>query len=286
MAYPNGYSNILNTIFGDPEKLGLEQRCVIGICFFTAVSMFLGFFWNIAIAMPVETVIFSLGFSILFSFFYYRSRYKSQVKSWFWPLFISGCLFCTLFWKYNNGLSGDPTIIALMAVVIIATIAQRRQRILTSFLILILIALLLVIEYHFPELVLEYSNRRNKFLDNYITFCISVFIAVSIINYIMNGYQAERRKVQESYAKLKEQSNSLKVANEKLEIAILEVKHLSGLLPICASCKKIRDDKGYWNQIETYIKNHSEAEFSHGMCPECLDRTYGDQDWYQKKKEK
>ncbi len=274
----------MNTIFGDPEKLGLEQRCVIGICFFTAVSMFLGFFWNIVIAMPVETVIFSLGFSILFSFFYYRSRYKSQVKSLFWPLFISGCLFCTSFWKFNNGLSGASTIIALMAVVIIATIAQRKQRILTSFLILILIALLLVIEYHFPELVLEYSNRRNKFLDNYITFCISVFIAASIINYIMSGYQAEHRKAQESYARLKEQSNSLKVANEKLEIAISEVKHLSGLLPICASCKKIRDDKGYWNQIESYLRKHSDAKFSHGLCPECLDRMYGDQDWYKKRK--
>ncbi|MFC1489466.1 PAS domain S-box protein, partial [Thermodesulfobacteriota bacterium] len=54
-----------------------------------------------------------------------------------------------------------------------------------------------------------------------------------------------------------------------LQNALVEVKRLSGLLPICASCKKIRDDKGYWNQIETYIHEHSEAEFSHGICPEC-----------------
>jgi hypothetical protein len=48
-----------------------------------------------------------------------------------------------------------------------------------------------------------------------------------------------------------------------------EIKTLRGLLPICSSCKKIRDDKGYWNQIESYIRDHSEAEFSHGLCPEC-----------------
>lgn len=47
-----------------------------------------------------------------------------------------------------------------------------------------------------------------------------------------------------------------------------------GLLPICASCKKIRDDKGYWNQIEVYIKEHSNANFSHGICPGCLKRLY------------
>jgi len=56
-----------------------------------------------------------------------------------------------------------------------------------------------------------------------------------------------------------------------------EVKTLSGLLPICASCKKIRDDKGYWNQIESYIHKHSDAEFSHGICPECKEELYGEQ---------
>jgi|SRR5438477_5543883 len=55
----------------------------------------------------------------------------------------------------------------------------------------------------------------------------------------------------------------------ELEDALAKVKTLSGMLPICASCKKIRDDKGYWMQIESYVRDHSEAEFSHGVCPEC-----------------
>ncbi len=65
-----------------------------------------------------------------------------------------------------------------------------------------------------------------------------------------------------------------------------EVKTLQGFIPICASCKKIRDDKGYWNQIEGYIQKHSEATFSHGMCPECSDRLYGEEEWYLKVKKK
>lgn len=73
---------------------------------------------------------------------------------------------------------------------------------------------------------------------------------------------------------------------KKLEKAIEKIKKLSGLLPICASCKKIRDDKGYWKQIESYISDHSEAEFSHGICPECADKLYGDQEWYKKKQKK
>ncbi len=69
---------------------------------------------------------------------------------------------------------------------------------------------------------------------------------------------------------------------EKLQDALAEIKTLSGMLPICASCKKIRDDKGYWNQIEGYIERHSEALFSHSLCPECMDKLYGDEDWYKK----
>jgi PAS domain S-box-containing protein len=61
-----------------------------------------------------------------------------------------------------------------------------------------------------------------------------------------------------------------------LQDALANVKSLSGLLPICASCKKIRDDKGYWSQVEGYIQKHSDATFTHGMCPDCLKKLYPD----------
>lgn len=60
----------------------------------------------------------------------------------------------------------------------------------------------------------------------------------------------------------------------RLQKALAEIKTLSGLLPICAHCKKIRDEKGYWSQIEAYIRDHTDAEFSHGICEECLARNY------------
>lgn len=68
-----------------------------------------------------------------------------------------------------------------------------------------------------------------------------------------------------------------KLINE-LQIALSEVKTLRGFLPICCVCKKIRDDKGYWNQIESYISAHSDAEFTHGICPECAKLKYPDLD--------
>ena len=86
----------------------------------------------------------------------------------------------------------------------------------------------------------------------------------------------ERKQAEEEREKL------IKDIQEALE----DVKTLSGLLPICAKCKKIRDDKGYWNNLEGYIQAHSDAEFSHGICPECSDTLYGGQDWYLNMKNK
>ncbi len=59
-----------------------------------------------------------------------------------------------------------------------------------------------------------------------------------------------------------------------LQDALAKVKLLSGLIPICAACKKVRKDNGFWEQIEVYIRNHSEAEFTHGICPTCTERLY------------
>ena len=66
----------------------------------------------------------------------------------------------------------------------------------------------------------------------------------------------------------------LRRLNIELQLAFDNVKALKGLLPICASCKKICDDKGYWEGVESYIKKHTDVEFSHGLCPECITRLY------------
>jgi hypothetical protein len=73
---------------------------------------------------------------------------------------------------------------------------------------------------------------------------------------------------------LRASRDSLDGALRDLQTTVAQVRVLRGLLPICASCKKVRDDHGYWQQIEAYIADHSEAAFSHGICPECAARLY------------
>ena len=64
----------------------------------------------------------------------------------------------------------------------------------------------------------------------------------------------------------------------ELKKALSEIKQLKGLIPICSACKKIRDDEGFWHNVEEYIRNHSEADFTHGICPDCIEKLYLDFD--------
>jgi hypothetical protein len=115
-------------------------------------------------------------------------------------------------------------------------------------------------------------------LDVATAFSISVFFLTGII------------VISPLFASLRDSDKFMKLTNDNLEQenvksnrlivdlkeALANVRTLRGMLPICASCKKIRDDAGYWKQIESYITDHSEAAFSHGICPECFKKLYPD----------
>jgi len=73
---------------------------------------------------------------------------------------------------------------------------------------------------------------------------------------------------------------ALEKERDKLRKALQEIKVLSGFLPICSSCKSIRDDKGYWNKIEAYLSEHSDVELTHSLCPVCIEKLYGRDAWY------
>ncbi len=96
----------------------------------------------------------------------------------------------------------------------------------------------------------------------------------------LTGYRGIDKDITER--KLAEEERERIIA--ELRKALDNIKTLKGLLPICAGCKKIRDDQGYWNQIEKYIEHHSDVSFSHGICPECENRLYGDQEWFKKRR--
>lgn len=86
---------------------------------------------------------------------------------------------------------------------------------------------------------------------------------------------AERQEAEEKLKKVRDSlEERVEVRTTQLRLAMEKVKVLRGLLPICSGCKKIRDDQGYWTQLEVFIGEHSEAEFTHGLCPSCAKELY------------
>jgi phosphoserine phosphatase RsbU/P len=94
-------------------------------------------------------------------------------------------------------------------------------------------------------------------------------------DYLAKPFDAgELRARVEVGCRMVELQSSLAAKIEELRHAADQIKTLRGILPICSSCKKIRDDKGNWSQVEVYVRDRTEAEFSHSMCPECVKKLY------------
>ncbi len=121
-------------------------------------------------------------------------------------------------------------------------------------------------------------------IDAFVVALLVCLVVIYFVNSIRDEkivnerLQLEIRERKDAEKKLQEAHDEIedrvRKRTKELEDALANVKLLSGLIPICASCKKIRDDKGYWNQIESYIDEHSQAKFTHGMCPDCLKEEY------------
>ena len=108
--------------------------------------------------------------------------------------------------------------------------------------------------------------------DLFLTDIVAECVALIVSFLILLGILYTTRSIE----------SEIRARNEKedligeLKTALAEIRNLKGIIPICASCRKVRDDRGSWNRLEIYISEHSDAEFSHGLCPECAGRLYPD----------
>ena len=105
-----------------------------------------------------------------------------------------------------------------------------------------------------------------------------LFLVVGLLTSLYMQKKRHERKLEIEIAARKKTEEELNQSVAQLQRSLVEVKTLSGLLPICSSCKKIRSDKGYWEHLEKYIQTHSDAKFTHGICPECMQKLYPEYD--------
>lgn len=119
-----------------------------------------------------------------------------------------------------------------------------------------------------PIIMLTLMSRTEDKVEGFEAGCV---------DYITKPFQLEEVMARvNAQLSIRALQSELKARNRELEEALENVKTLKGLLPICASCKAVRDDNGYWNQVESYLSQHVDVQFTHGICPGCMNDLYKD----------
>jgi len=261
-----GFSIFKIGVAGQPEKTFrkiwminiLAGIAAVNCSFYIASYLFLGY-WVSAMINTMALVLYELTF-----FWNYKKQFR-LARNWIFSIFIVHLMILTLFeFSKHTGFHFYYFIVPALSFLLFEY-EEKIDRFLLSG---VAFALFLISELwtsHVPYF--ELSSGANRFF--YISSVVIVFLIILTVIIFFTNYLNQHEE------------NREKLISE-LQKALSEVKTLKGFLPICSSCKKIRDDKGYWNRIESYISKHSEAEFTHGMCPECNDKFYGNEAWYIK----
>jgi len=110
-----------------------------------------------------------------------------------------------------------------------------------------------------------------------------IFGSICIFDRKPNNFDGPIIRLMEEFSEIVTGHLSIIAKNSQLEETLKEVRTLQGLIPICANCKKIRDDKGFWQKVEVYLEERSNARFTHGLCEDCIQKLYGKEKWFKEK---
>ena len=256
-------------LWGDPEKTSLENRIFNSVMFLTALTGLIAAIYNVLLEVPTAQTVIAVICAVVGGTAYLFSLKSGKYKMLYIPLGLFFPLLLSYLWFVSGG-SYESVPYYFFVLIIPATILlSTRLKILFYVMLLLTILGLMTIEYLHPETVSYFEHRIQRVIDVAFTVVLCLIISGFMVNIIFQHYLIERR----SKEKLLKQTMEDKA---ELEKAFHEIKVLRGILPICMKCKKIRDDQGYWNQLEAYIQEHSDAKFSHSLCRECAKELYPD----------
>ncbi len=222
---------------------------------------------NVVLNNPVDQIWGSISALALGGASYLFSRFN---KAYFFSNVFGLIGFLGLiaaFWFSSGGLVGSWPYTLFIFMVATVIIGPARNKIIVISLAFIVCLLLIFLEYRHPSWVVHYRSYKQQFFDMAVFLCMCLLIVTTIVHIVFLQY------VREKHGRERLLAQTIK-DKEDIEKAFSEIKQLQGIIPICASCKRVRNDRGFWEQVEQYIHEHSEVRFSHGICPECIKKLY------------
>jgi len=259
----------MNSVFnliGNPQEYSLEQRIFNSMMLVISVTGIIVTAYNFALHIPLVQSIMTSSFVLVAAGSYAFSIKKKKYEKLFLPTTLYFFLLLAISWFVTYGSQGSVAFYFFIFVTFSVVYFSKKIGIFVLSVILY-VAFLLVCEYLFPDYLIKYDTPFQQFIDVGLSLILCLVVNILIIHFIYKEYVLER-DMKDSLLK------RALLDKDQIEKMYKEIKILKGIIPICASCKMIRDANGKWNPIEEYLDKHSEAKLTHGICPDCITRLY------------
>lgn len=223
--------------------------------------------FNLFQHLPVEVSAATALFGTVAAACYGFSRKERMYPMFFFFALLALLTYC---WGPNAGSSGSVPYYFFAGIIYLVFFFRGWKRLFFMGILLADVLTLLALELNGLLTLVPFHSPGDRSIDLMVGFLTSGLACCIVLWVLVSTYDGEHERSRQLNRDLAE---SLEVNLEKtaeLEGSIAEIRTLRGLLPICACCKKVRDDQGLWTRVEEYISNHTDVEFSHGLCPDCL----------------
>lgn len=222
---------------------------------------------NLLQQIPVQVSIATAIFGLITLVFHILSRKERMYPT---LLFFSILLLLNYCWYPNAGSNGSVPYYFFTGIVFLVFFFRGWKRVLL--LIAVIVNVIVLMELELLQLVplIPFRSPEGRMADLMVGFLTSGLSCGVVLWVLVSTHDGEHERSRQLNLDLAEVLEVNLEKTAELEKSIAEIRTLRGLLPICACCKSVRDDRGLWTRVEEYISHHTDVEFSHGLCPDCL----------------
>ena len=239
-------------LFGEIDIVPLEGRIFNVVAFLAAVATLFTFVSDIVIGMPIEQSLLSLLAMVICAAGYGYSRKTGKYQWLVLPVIVFLLVVIVAAWFSDGGLVGGNDYYLLIIVFVANVVLEKRRRRGMLLVLFATVGALLYIDLYHPNLYwVADISREDRVLDTGRGLIISMLIITALLQLILRQLSEDK---------------------EHLREAIKQINDLRTVIPICMTCKKIRNEKGEWYRVEDYIARRDTVTLTHGLCPECLER--------------
>jgi hypothetical protein len=264
----------LGIILGKQSEFSLEKRILNAVVLSSGIITLLILFEAIVLQWTLQSQIITAITALVFWGIFVFSR---KHPGYNWPMWlylgVNSVIIC-VDWFFLSGQAGLARSLLVSIAAIVPLVTKKKQISTGGILLFIVYTALITGSVFFWQMMPSRTPTLNSAMEYLLEVGI-LALSMLVVTYLaVNSYRTERHKSIELNKALLQINEILEARNRELESALQEVKTLQGILPICAYCKKIRNDKGYWDRLEKYLAKHTGARMSHGICPECMKKYF------------